>query len=777
MAPATPKQPPKKGETIETQITGAIAQGFSTVLTDMKAQNAEILSALKEISRSSRLRAVAAPQAAGLVETATRAEARAAHLSSRLDSPHDLPSPPVSAHERPHASTRESLRDSLANSFANRAENWTMGAYGRMADGSDVGGAQRRLRPGVKIDSAGRYHQNGLYIKAADAYQTVKYADGVHLDGRGVQRHADGTFASRAAVEEATPDETSKFLRRGLMANRAIDVARAWQGGQPFGRALMSAAPAGALKAVGVAGAVVHVGNEVWGRVQDQYAENRKYQEYFGGSNAQQFGERADQWLNKNVRGRFSLLGGEAYDELWNQSMDMGLRGHHRSDYISAGARLMGGGVSGSQTQELLSMTIESGGAVVAMRQLTDAIASVGRAARDSGVSAKEARAIFIENYKASSSNMLGGGAGAINQAQAYTTSQVNMGHMYMNRVDYSGTMARNIQYANAQSLGLTPAQYSVNQQTNGPLLGMIEQENRAREQLNTLPSDSGRRFEDVVKEFLNKLGRKLIPNSRDSYDLGLYLESYGFQQRMIADTLRNNGIQVDSDQAAPAIAANLFTSNAPSNVYNDLEQEKLNKLTGAPDLKYVKLGQTFASTMDDSTPYSTAFDVQPGWNEALRSIYTKDGKGSNREISRLPGAVELELLRNIGTFGLSPTSMVQVKAGNEDRIVTLQEAFEKHRDQITNGSAVVVEPGENMNKTIAEMMGFSTIKELTGKPTTSGNTNAGAGEDPEDYFASIEGEEKDKKGTTIMLDLTPRAAEILMEITNREASSYGPTR
>jgi len=770
MAPSKPRQPPKKGETIEKQISGAIAQGFSTVLTDMKAQNAEILNALKEISRASRMKvASGVPAAAGVAQ---RAEEAAHTLSTRLDSPGNLATERFvpSAHDKDGGSTRDSIRDRLASSFATRAESWTMGAFGTMADGEMAGGGQRRLRPGVKIDSAGRYHYEDKYIKAADAYQTG------HLDEHGGSEPAARISLNPAAVEEADGDET-RFLRRGLMAGRAADVARAWQGGQPFGRALMSAAPNGALKAAGTASTVVHVANEGWQKVQEQYAKNRSYQEYFGGSNRQQFGERADQWFNKNVRGRFSLLGGDAYDTLWTQSQEMGLRGSHRNDYIGAGARLMGGGVSSDQTRELLSMTMESGGAVVAMRQLTDAIASVGQAARDSGVSAKEARAIFIENYKASSSNILGGGGGAITQAQAFTTSQVNMGHMYMNRVDYSGTMARNIQYANAQSLGMTPAQYSVDLQTNGPLNGMIVQENRARDQLNTLPSDSGRRFEDVVREFIRKLGRNLIPNSRDSYDLGLYLETYGFQQRMIADTLRNNGIKVDSDQAAPGIAANLFTSNTPSNVYDGLEKEKLSQLTGAPDLKYVKLGQTFSSTMDNSTPYSDAFNVQPGWNDALRDIYTKPGQGSNREVSRVPGTVELELLRNVGTFGLSPTSMVMVKAGNEDRVVTMQEAFEKHRDQITNGSAVVVEPGENMNKTIAEMMGFSTIKELTGKPTTSGNTNAGAGEDPEDYFASIKDEKKDEKGTTVMLDLTPRAAEILMEVTNREASSYGPTR
>ena len=50
MATSAPRTPPKKGETIEQQITSAISQGFSTVLNDLKAQNAEMLKALKDIS-------------------------------------------------------------------------------------------------------------------------------------------------------------------------------------------------------------------------------------------------------------------------------------------------------------------------------------------------------------------------------------------------------------------------------------------------------------------------------------------------------------------------------------------------------------------------------------------------------------------------------------------------------------------------------------------------------------------------------------------------------
>lgn len=755
MPPQAPRSVPRSPGTIEEQISSAIASGFSTVLTDMKAQNAEMLSALKEISRVGRTSAARTMRPEGAVEMAQKAEKGAAELTERLSAPEGVHQPAIpawmSGHRKHGGATREDLRERLADSFARRAEEWTLGAFENAA----TTGAERRLREGVTMDDSGRYRKNGKFIKPEAAYETIS--------------------REQVLMEGATPDESASYLRRGIMANRAVDVARAWAGGEPFGRALANALPKKALAAAGTAATAVAVANEGWEKIQGQYAENRKYQQYYGGSNLDQLGERADRWLNKNIRGRFSLLGPEAYDELWTQAMDMGMRGHHRSDYINIGADMMGRGVSGQETEALLSMAIESGGATRSMRELVDAISSVGAVAREAGVSAKEARKIFIENYKASTSGILGDSGTAIQQAQAFTMSQVGMGHAYMGRVDYSGTLSRGNQYANARMLGLSPSEYYVMQQTTSTLPGMAMNEDRIRQQLNQLPNSSGKTMQQVVYDFMASLGREFRAEAGDLVQLSLAIEMAGFNRDQIAAILNRNGMRVDP-ASAPGVAGNLFTSNAPSQIASREQESMTAKLMGPADLGGIKLGGVIAG---QTNSISSALNVQTHWNEALKDIYTTASGSGNRAWSRLPGSVELELLRNVGTYKLDPDTSVMVKAGGKDRAVSLEEALKLFPDQISNGSVVILE-GEHQGKKLSDVMGFTgTEVAKRNAPSASSGENAGVGEDIDSFFASMSkdsGSSNAPESVQVSFDLKPRVAEILDMYVNGEYYASGPT-
>jgi hypothetical protein len=780
MATSPPRTPPKKGETIEQQITAAISQGFSTVLNDFKAQNAEMLKALRDLSHKGSMVANSSPSAKNASvasEVSREASDRAEHLSKRLDSPHGVPVRPNHARGRnasaeDHGSgkvTREDLRDRLVNSFVGGAERWAAGALGDPGDGPAYTGVSRRLRHGVHMGANGRYYEYGRSgsIKAEDAYETVKLRTGYQVDeATGVIRDEKGRIRR---AEVADDDDERRLLRRALLANRAADVAKAWQSGQPFGRALANAAPKTALRAAGTAASVVQAADKMWNKVQQQYATNRQYQEYLGGTNTDQFGERADRWFNENVRGKFSLLGGGNYDELWMQAMGMGMRGSHRDEYIKYGSQIMKQGANAEQTRELMSLTLEAGGTASSLRDLVSALAGVNRVARDAQVSAKEARSVFIENYKAATSMMLGPSGSAIAQAEAYTTSQVNLGHAYVGRVDYTGMNKRAFTYANANAAGLAPSQwYQLNEQFSS-LPNMIANENRIRESLNYMQSQTGdtRTFEQVVNDFIKKLGRPLDPS--DTYDLGAALEQAGFNRDVVAQTLSHvYGIQV-GPEAALAVAGNLFTSNAPSQVAAQQQDSVTKKLSGPADLGNIRVGSFIPA---NNLAYSTAFDVQPGWNEALKDIYTKEG-GGNRVVSRVPGTVELELLRNVGKYGLDPNTQVMVKAGGGDRIVSLQEALKYFPDQVSNGSVKIWE-GDQEGRTIADIMQFNGTS-IASAPTTSGNTRGDIGQSVEDHRKdNPAGEGSDASKTSVMIDLTPRAAEILTTYVNSEFYTPG---
>lgn len=782
MATSAPRTPPKKGETIEQQITSAISQGFSTVLNDLKAQNAEMLKALKDISHKGSMVARSSPSARNASvasEVSREASDRAENLSKRLDSPHGVPVKPNHAKGRnasaeDHGSgsgrvTREDLRDRLVNSFVGGAERWAASTLGDAGDGPAYTGVSRRLRHGVHMGANGRYYEYGKSgsIKAEDAYETVKMRTGYQVDeATGVIRDEKGRIRRAEVADE---DDERRLLRRALLANRAADVAKAWQGGQPFGRALANAAPKSALRAAGTAAIVLQAADSTWTKVQEQYAKNRQYQEYLGGTNTDQFGERADRWFNENVRGKFSLLGGDSYDELWMQAMGMGMRGSHRDEYIKYGSQIMKQGASADETRELMAMTLESGGAASSLRDLVSALAGVNRVARDAQVSAKEARSIFIENYKAATSMMFGPSGSAIAQAEAFTTSQVNMGHAYAGRVDYTGMNKRAFTYANANASGLAPSQYYQMNEQFSSLPNMVANEDRIRQSLNYMQSQTGdpRTFEEVVNDFLKKLGRPLDPS--DTHDLGAALEQAGFNRDVVAQTLSHvYGIQV-GPEAALAAAGNLFTSNAPSQVAAQQQSSVTKKLSGPADLGNIKMGSFIPA---NNLAYSTAFDVQPGWNEALKDVYTKPG-GGNRVVSRLPGTVELELLRNVGKYGLDPSTSVMVKTDKGDRVVSLQDALKYFPDQISNGSAKIMD-GEQDGRTIADIMQFNGTS-IAQAPTTSGNSGGDIGVPVEEYRADNPVEDGAAAAkTSVMIDLTPRAAEILTTYVNSEFYSPG---
>lgn len=779
MAPAKPKDPPRKGETIEQQITGAISQGFATVLTDMKAQNAEMLSALKEISRKGSMVARtsgSSKEAATAVNVAQEASERAERLSRRLDAPHGVPVRPKArstAEDHDGPVSRRDLRERLAESFIRGAESWSLGALGDPGEGPDYTGTTRRLRHGVHMGANGRYYEYGRSgsIKAEDAYETVKLRSGYSVDEKtGVVRDEKGRIRR---AEEITGEEEANYLRRGILASRAVDVAKAWKEGQPFGRAMLNAAPKGALRAAGTAAIVVQAANEGWNKIQEQYAKNRQYQEYFGGTNTDQIGERANRWFNENVRGRFSLLGGETYDELWNQAMGMGMRGGHRDEYIKYGSQIMRQGVNSEQTRELMQMTLESGGAASSLRELVSALAGVNRVARDAQVSAKEAREIFIENYKASTAMMFGPSGSAIQQAEAITTSQVNMGHVYMNRIDYTGmNNKKGFTYSNAAQMGLAPSQfYLMNEQYSG-LPNQVANEDRIRDVLLGIPSETGdsRTIEQVVNDFMNDLGRPFIPKD-DMYDLGVAIEAAGYNRDILHRVLGMFGIQVDSAAAALGAAGNLFTSNAPSQVAAEQQQSTTDRLSKPADLGNLKVGSRLAANQGI---WSQTFDVQPSWNNALQEIYGTPGSGTGGPIGRMPGTVELEMLRRVGEFGLTPDTQVVVKAGGEDRVVSLKEALKSFPDQVSNGSVTIVE-GEQDGRSIADIMQF-TGTSIASKPTMSGDSNAGIGQSLEEFRSGQEGDsEKSGSGDKVLIDLKPRVAEIFDIYVNGEF--YQPGR
>ena len=337
--------------------------------------------------------------------------------------------------------TREGIRESVYRAAASRAERYTDPSA---VFASDLASRQvEQIRPGLIADpgSGNFLDEEGNIVSAHEAMQPV--------------------------------GSQTSFTRKALTAQMGLRSLNAWRGGAPIGRSLAAALPGGVLKAAGGIGVAIGAANTVWEGVQSQHEQNRRFQEVYGGGNLEQLDDRASQWFNRNIRGRFSLLGGGNYNALFEQAMGLGLRGGERGDYIDEGAQIMGQGVGREQTGQIMSIAVEAG---QSLRGLSDAIKSVNEAAKEAGVSAARARDIFIKNYQASS-NLLFGGTGSQRMAASVTAATVGMARQYQDANlmgAYEGDMRQRML---ASRMGVSYTEYTGMNLESGGTTGMIASE------------------------------------------------------------------------------------------------------------------------------------------------------------------------------------------------------------------------------------------------------------------------------------------------------------
>lgn len=631
--------------------------------------------------------------------------------------------------------TREGLRRGVYASMASRANEASAAHDATAASYIDVEtGAATRLRPGVRHNwLTGQFFDSfGNEIRSEDGIESVLSAD-----------------------EYASTRRSS--ARRAFATGTAATVAKGWSEGQPIGRAVMSALPANALKVAGYAGLGVAAADRTWKFAQNQHEANRSFQEIYGGGNAEYFGDRADQWFNKNIRGRFSMLGAENYDRLFSGAMNMGLRDDDRGDYIDAGAEIMRTGVNAQQTQRVLDMSIEAG---LGLQGLTEAIKQVNQAARDAGVNAARARETFIANYEASSEIMFGDQS-AKDLATYATMGQLGMARPYQNISTMPMLTNQNMQYMQAHRQGLTVPELMA-QQMDNPAEALYHNEEMLRGVLDMLPGTNGARpIRVIVEEFLAENNGN-YDAGRDQPELGRRLRDDGWDPYYLVTMLSEYGVRVSVGEVYGYVA-NLYTKDAPGNVAVQAAQEKARQLTtpeAIPSTGTSEDGATFTDqfgvlrdapgiAIDDSI-FNWASDDRDLRMEYLRGLSGNTDLQAQtddwwKELSdkEMNPAVKA-FLDEAQALGLSPNTMVRVKTlDGKDESFPLGDVLRYFPDQIASGQAQLVGGVKDnvLNQTVAEAMGFSQ-EVVDANPITSStesvpDAHRGRGMDFYDWAAS----------------------------------------
>lgn len=766
-----PDDPRLNTGTIEEQITTSIARGFETVLSDKKSAEREMISAAKELkeaalvmTRVARDAAVASGGSAGVVAApsargsavSVAAPGRVAFAAEeylhnvRRAEPEDFSAAVQSGGIHELAKVRRTdLRNTVFNAINDRVQNTMPESPDRYVQGPD--GRMMLMAPGVSMDAHGRYRdQHGRYVSATQA------ATAVDEDEASIARH----YAR------------SMTLRAGGMR-----VAEAWRSGQPIGRSLMASLPQGALKAAGTVALAASVAKQGWEWAQGQYAENQKYQEIYGGSNIEQFGTRFDRWKT-GFFGNFSLLGGGAYSQAWDDAAQLGLRGGAQDRYIDANIGLRNMGVNGQQTREILNTTVE---ADLSLRGLAESIKMVNNAARDAGMNASRARDIFMKNYEASSSVMFGQ-EGVKGFSAALTSAQISSLPRSMWGIDLTGTFTRgNMDFAFAQRLGQDVTQFRT-MANNNPATRTMMSEEMVKRQLTNLRSRSGKTIPQVVEEFMNTLGTPYSPEVH-GVELGQAIEQAGFLREIIGQIV-NQGLGTSmSDPEALIFAGTMFTTESLS---GRLAQNTTDQINAYKPFQ-VRGEDAELAVWDDFVGAS---------QEPLEGYYMS-GLGGLSEAEKYPvftggemeGATRYPiaeaLVQGARDMGMDEDTKVQVETTDANgkkvwKVVSLKEALFSFPDQIQSGKAKIVGGAseEYLDKPITEIFGISpeALDGISYDAGSSGRSYEG-GQLANEFFDERRKDEGGGEGgstTNVVIGLDPRAYQFLTVLVN--GNPYSPS-
>lgn len=554
--------------------------------------------------------------------------------------------------------------------------------------------------------------------------RVMELQDGFYVDPSGRFRNAlTNTFAKGS---DAVAPATNSTLRRYATSAAAMKGVEAWRSGQPVGRAIMSAAPTGALKVAGAGAILAAGGMKAWERFQSEYAKNRELMSEYGYGHASALGDRLDRWWTTDVRGRFSLLGSGAYKDAWESAMGLGLRGDDRGRWIDEYTGLMtAGSMSSQQTRRLMETAVESG---QGLAMLADSIKEVNRAALDAGRNARQARDLFIANYEASTGLMFGG-AGALPLATAMTTTSLSLGRPFSdvsfgNNLDFfGGGTGEAIQRSFASRAGISYGEYVVASR-NDPTLAVAMGEQSARERLDRIASPDGRTMTQVLNDFMSsERGRHVRPSSAAGLKmLGDELIRAGFRPATIQWVLRTYaGINASVDQA-PAMAARLLVGGGMTEQLVRDDRARIEELAvGSGDFASLlgpdglvhgwNAGEnnvSMARATSELSAFYVAERVEGVSVQSGRNLVTNFRQGSDMSkwaYQSLP-LVE-EMLRQQGALGISLDTKIEVRPTNgEWRIVTLREAITNYPDALANGDWTIVEGADEayIGKSAAEI-------------------------------------------------------------------------
>jgi hypothetical protein len=563
--------------------------------------------------------------------------------------------------------------------------------------------------------SVGNLRQT-LGQRATEGLSQRTWGEQLLVDPLGNWRHAPaddsdyGDLADEAAI--------AGFHRREKITGAVRTAASTLAEGGTFRQAGMNMLPAGAARALGVAGAALYAVDKVGDFAESQRAQNASWQRMQGGGNFAGFGER----LGSKMFGlsQFGVMGENDAALLYQEAAKTGMSRDQRRNAVSFGVEnYKEFGMTITQSMEIVKTAALTG--QESLRGFRDSLRSVTDAAREAGVNTEVARQRFVDTWQSFSETLSGPTSVAV--AGGLATAQAGLGRRYTD-LDFTGAADTDQMRMLAAQRGQTFNQFLA--ESSGPggeiVLAQAIQDNAQRQAQIQLgergmqivaqhwEGRSGQGvnggFTDVERQALTRDVLENVPhldvptliqvmeqmtgvsgldvNDAIGYVASLQTGEFDAVQAVEAERERGRTESIDPRRSQEDITADPYTG-VWSEEYLDLEQE--------------------------------VNDTRSGWrwgdrdDRRVTDAYLQDVRRTGRR-----GGIS----EAIATDPSSRASIerVEVETSGGPRIVTLDEAMIHFRDQIDQGTAVVAE-GASAGVTVSEVVG------MVGDDTvTSGGTN-----------------------------------------------------
>jgi len=441
------------------EISTAIAAGFSSVIHDMRAMHAEMVNMSRTIAQNADISARRYSTASaipdgqgGLSSPSGMSQEGAAYSAGRARAvatvAGSLPiAPPVDNVSRDanafsdayaRASSGGVLQDAragLANRIAERAQNWA--GPQPIQDPRDPN-VFYRFDPNVSWNEAAGRWQNRVTKQfvsqsSMDATRIVQTPGFKQLPNGSWQNIATGKFASISEVKAAATglDEMARIASRQRTAGAISSATNAFASGQPLGKSLLAALPAESAATVGrvagTAAAVYGMYRQGAAKSQELYAKGQAISQYTGGSAFEGYKESLRDDFRSYLAG-FNLFGPGAGDmrALLGQANQLGMRGQRKDEFVSYGMDMMGDLKMGSQeVTRIMSAVILAGDSLGGLSQN---LQQLNVAAREAGRSTLQARDDFLKVYNSYQTGVLAGSEGAKGIASSLVSESLGLG-------------------------------------------------------------------------------------------------------------------------------------------------------------------------------------------------------------------------------------------------------------------------------------------------------------------------------------------------------------